>query len=82
MRSLPLHLTRRVKRAAALSAAVAVSFGSGMSARGTTELDVNNGSMDLTAAATYTPSATPAAGSDITFTNVAYSPAAFTIGGA
>jgi len=43
---------------------------------------VANGSTDLTSATSYTPNAAPTTTSDITFTNTAYSPAAFMVGGA
>ncbi len=44
-----------------------------------TEDDVQNGSTDLTAAASYNNGA-PTSTSDVTFTSVNYSPAAFTVG--
>jgi hypothetical protein len=46
-----------------------------------TEDDVNNGSTDLTAPASYSGGAVGTS-SDVTFTAAAYSPAAFTIGSA
>ncbi len=44
-----------------------------------TEQNVNNGSADLTNAASYTPTGVPTVASDVTFNAVTYTPAAFTL---
>ncbi len=52
---------------------------SARAAGGNTVFNVINGNTDLAASGTYTNATTPTAVSDVTFTNAAYSPAAFTL---
>jgi fibronectin-binding autotransporter adhesin len=54
-------------------------FALGLSGKANTADNVNNGSTDLTAPATYSLGTVPTSANDLTFTNTAYSPAAFTL---
>jgi autotransporter-associated beta strand protein len=73
--------SRRTLITATLSASLLLASQSIQAAN--TELDVVNGQSDLTLATTFgAGTTTPTAASDVTFTAVTYSPAAFTISGA
>ncbi len=69
--------TRRMPLAAAAAAAIASVFHSGM-AKANTADNVTNGQSDLGASGTY-GGGSPTTSSDVTFTNVTYSPTAFTL---
>ncbi|HEX8912941.1 MAG TPA: autotransporter-associated beta strand repeat-containing protein, partial [Humisphaera sp.] len=71
---------RRLRLAAAVAIAPVAALAVGPAAWAGTELDVASGSTDLTSATSYVQNAAPTSTSDVTFTNTAYSPAAFTIG--
>ena len=60
------------------SAVLALSLALGLAAKANTADNVNNGSSDLTAAATYS-GGLPTTGNDVVFTAGAYSPSAFTL---
>lgn len=76
----PMRKLNRFGRLVSVMAALSVPLSQSAWAANT-EKDVINGQSDLFLGTTYNPSGVPAVTSDVTFTNVAYSPAAFTLSG-